>query len=152
MMNLALLRKLARDQQGALAVETAFILPILCVMALGGFETSMIISRQYEMQSAAGESEIIALAAATGATTDASKIKAILKESVSLENSQIKVEQFFRCDANESTVESADSCEEGAVVTEYIKLTLEDSYDPLWTDFGVGEKIDMKVERTVLLP
>ena len=118
--------QLARDTRGAMAVETAFILPILCIMALGGFETSMIVSRHYELQSAAGESEVIALAAASGATTDVEKVKAILKESVDLKDDQVIVEQFYRCNADEVTVYDTEDCNEDDVITSYIRLELKD--------------------------
>lgn len=140
------------DRRGAMAIETAFILPILIVMSLGGFETSRIISRQFELQSVAGEAEIIAMAAAAGAETSADKVKKILMASADVSEGQIKVSRFYRCDASETTVSSSESCEEDAVVTSYISIAITDSYDPIWTDFGVGEKVDMQVERTVVLP
>lgn len=146
------IRQVLRNQCGAMAIETAFILPILIVMSLGGFETSRIISRQFELQSVAGEAEVIALAAASGATTDVTKLKNILKASADLEDDQISITRFYRCNANTNTVASAESCNEDDVVTDYIRLRISDSYTPIWTDFGVGKTVDMEVERTVLLP
>lgn len=147
-----MIARLRNEQLGAMAIETAFILPVLIVMSLGGFETSRIISRQFELQSVAGEAEVIALAAASGASTDVNKLKKILKASADLDDDQIAITRFYRCNANTDTVASAESCNEDDVVTDYVQLRISDSYTPIWTDFGVGETIDMEVERTVLIP
>ncbi|WFL77105.1 pilus assembly protein [Altererythrobacter arenosus] len=135
-----------------MAIETAFILPILIVMSLGGFETSRIVSRQFELQSVAGEAEVIAIATASGAETSTTKLKNILKASADLDDSQITISRFYRCNANAQTVSTPESCNEDDVVTDYVRLVISDTYTPIWTDFGVGKPVDMQVERTVLLP
>ena len=40
------LSHLVRDKRGSAAIETAFVLPILATMVLGGVEASAIVSRQ----------------------------------------------------------------------------------------------------------
>ena len=144
-------RFLLSDQQGSMMIETAIVAPVLVMMGLGTFEVSSIVSRQHELQTAASEGEIIALAAAQGATTDISTVKDILKASIGLTDDQITVSRFYRCNATETTVTSADSCNEDDIVSSYIKLDLTDSYTPVWTEFGVGSAIDLDVERTVQL-
>ena len=144
-------RKFYHNVAGSMAIETAFVLPTLVVLSLGTFEAGMLVSREYELQSVAAEAEIIAIAAASGASTDNDKVKDILKASVGLDEDQITLERLYRCNDNESTVSSIDSCMEDDVVTSYIRLNVTDSYTPVWTEFGIGETVDFEVERTVLL-
>lgn len=143
--------RLSPDSSGAMAIETAFVLPVLILMALGTFEASRMVARQYELQSAAGEAELIAIATASGASTTADKIKEILSASVGLDADQISVDQFYRCNDNDSTVSDASSCAEDDVVSSYVRLDIRDTYTPVWTEFGIGSPVDMEVERTVYL-
>ena len=122
------------------------------VRGLGPLEIQRVVAVEDVAQHDVGEAEIIALAAASGATTDVTRIKSILKVSADLDDEQITVTRFYRCNANQATVTSPDSCNEDDVVTDYIRLTISDSYTPIWTDFGVGETVNMQVERTVLVP
>lgn len=144
-------RGLGRDARGSIAIETALVLPLLILMSLGTFEASMVVARQYELQSAAAEAEIIAVAAATGASTDAAKIKDILAKSVGLRSDQIGVTRLYRCNDADSLVASADSCIEGDVISSYIRLRMTDSYTPTWTEFGIGQAVNYQVVRTVML-
>lgn len=141
----------ASDQRGSMAIETAFVVPLLILLTLGMFEVSTIVSRQHEMQSAAAEVEVIALAAASGATTSVEQVKDIVKASIDLEDDQIKVTQFYRCNDSESTVANKDMCDEDDVVSRYLELELRDTYTPTWTEFGVGEPFKFEVDRVVFL-
>lgn len=134
-----------------MAIETAIVAPVLVLLALGTFEVGTIVSRQHELQTAASEGEVIAMAAARGASTEISTIKSIIRESVGLSDSQIAISRFYRCNANTSTVTDPDSCGEDDIVSSYIKLDLTDTYTPVWTEFGVGGPINFDVERTVQL-
>lgn len=146
-----LIGTLRASAQGSMAIETALVLPLLILMSFGTFEASMVVSRQYELQSAAAEAEIIAVAAATGAATDADKIKAILAQSVGLREEQITVTRFYRCNDSETLVSTKESCGVDDVVSNYVRLQMSDSYTPVWTEFGIGETINYNVVRTVML-
>lgn len=145
------LAKLARDTRGTMVIETAIVAPVLIVLVVGVFDMGMAISRQQELQSAASEAESIALAAASGAETNIDTIKGIIASSMSLQSNQVSVSRFYRCNANESTVSKPTSCEESAIVSSYIRIDLRDSYDPIYSQFGIGSKIDYAVRRTVQL-
>ncbi len=145
------LASLFRNRDGSMAIETAVVAPVLILMGLGTFEVSNIVSRQHELQTAAAEGEVIALATVQGATTDTATVRDIIKESVGLTDNQITVSRFYRCNANTTTVTDADSCAEDDVVSSYIELDITDSYTPVWTEFGVGNTITFNVERTVQL-
>lgn len=145
------LANLARDTRGTMVIETAIVAPVLIVLVVGVFDMGIAISRQQELQSAASEAESIALAAASGAETNIDTIKGIIATSMSLQSNQVSVSRFYRCNANESTVSKPTSCEESAIVSSYIRIDLRDSYDPIYSQFGIGSKIDYAVRRTVQL-
>jgi len=50
-----LLARLARDERGAMLIETAFIAPVLILMSLGAFQVSQVVARQTELQEAAAQ-------------------------------------------------------------------------------------------------
>ncbi len=143
--------KLLGNERGTMVIETAIVTPVLLILALGTFEAGTIISRQHELQTAAAEGEIIALAAAQGAVTETTTVESIIEKSMDLKDSQVTVTRFFRCNASETTVATRDQCATDDIVSSYIKLSLQDRYVPVWTDFGIGDAIDFDVERTVQL-
>lgn len=140
-----------RNRKGSMAIETAIVAPVLVLMALGTFEVGSIVSRQHELQTAASEGELIALATASGATTDINTVKDIIKTSVDLTDSQIDITRFYRCNDSDVTVTNPDNCGTDDVISSYIRVDLTDTYTPVWTDFGVGSPITFDVERTVQL-
>ncbi len=146
-----ILYRLRCDTTGSMVIETAIVAPVLILLALGTFEVSTIVARQNELQSAASEGEIIAMAAARGATTNTSTIRDIIKSSINLGSDNVQVTQYYRCDADTSFVYSVSSCGTSAVVSSYIKLQISDKYVPVWTNFGVGQPINFSVVRSVQL-
>lgn len=133
-----------------MAIETAIVVPVLLLLALGGFDISRMVSRQHELQSGIGEAEAVALAANAGAETDTVKLKAMLQESLGLSADEVAVEKRYRCDA-QTTLSAQLDCDEDSVVSTYLHLVLNDSYSPLWRNFGVGSDLHFEVERTVQL-
>ena len=165
-MILARFRRLAlRDENGSIAVEMAFVVPILATFALGAFEIGTIFSRQQELQAAALEGETIALAVARGAEIHVDEIEDIIKTTARLGDDNVNVTRFYRCDADANTVDNPALCiAEGAVdgetteggeeadkpvVSSYLRIEVTDSYTPVWKDFGIGDTINYDVERTV---
>ncbi|MFN4114520.1 MAG: TadE family protein [Sphingomonadaceae bacterium] len=145
------LRAVVIDSTGSMAIETAFVAPVLAVLALGTFEVGSVVSRQHELQTAASEGEAIALATAAGAVVEIQTIEDILKTSLGLEDDQVSIVRRFRCNAETTLRATANQCAEDDVVSSYIQLTLTDTYVPVWTRFGVGGPIDLNVERMVQL-
>ena len=47
------LHRLARDERGAMLIETAIVAPTLVLMSLGAYQISGVVARQSELQSAA---------------------------------------------------------------------------------------------------
>lgn len=145
-----LLNKIRRDQRGSMAIETALVAPMLIIMTLGTFEVGTVVARQHELQSAANEAEIIILATNGGATVDTNQIKSIIRESVDLPEDNIVVERRYRCNTS-GKVKSKDNCPSGAVISNYVDLSITDRYEPTWTAFGVGKPVTFSVNRSVLI-
>lgn len=144
-------RRLARDERGSMAIEMAIVAPILILLAFGTMDVSRMISRQQELQAGVAEAEGIALAANSGASTDIDTLKSVLMQSLHLPANQVSIVKQFRCNTDQTLVSSANSCSSNAVVSTYLKITLTDSYDPLWRNITPFGTWNYRVERTVQL-
>jgi hypothetical protein len=142
-------RRLARQCEGTMAIETAIVAPVLIVLAIGGFEISSIVARQTELQSAAAEASAVVRAALPETAQARTAIRDIVMTSTGLTADQVSVAQVFRCGTDENYVASEDLCGEGDNVSTYIEVAMSDTYQPLWTHFGVGGPMDFSVSRTI---
>lgn len=143
------IREIAREERGAVLIETAFIVPILAVLTLGGFEASMIVSRHLELQSAAAEASAIMLARVPDEQSERDTLKQVIERSTGLAADKITLSVRYRCNTDTSTVTAASSCPADAVISEYIELRIQDTYTPVWTGFGFGDPIDYDLTRRV---
>jgi hypothetical protein len=144
----AILGSAVRDQRGTMTIETALIAPALAALALGSFDVSMMVSREQQLQSAANEATEIVLAASGGSGISSSDLEGILESSLNLDSDEVTLDALYRCGTGAtSTVEP--TCSGSDQLYSYVKLTITDSYTPLWTNFGVGHDIDFDIERTV---
>jgi Flp pilus assembly protein TadG len=143
-------RGLWRDARGTMAVETVLVAPVLAMLALGTFDTVNIITKQQHLQSGASEAMEIVLASANGSGVSSTTLHDILVSSLKLNSNQVQITQLFRCDAAATTTTNSSTCTDTTKpIYQYVKLTLTDSYTPLWTSFGVGHTISYNVVRTV---
>lgn len=138
-----------RDSTGVLAIESAIVAPVLVLMALGTFQVGSMVSRQQELQSGASDVTAIILAAANGPGTSSDDIKTVIKSSLNLTDSQVTLEQRYRCGAATTLTDDPSSCATGTQVSEYVLLELTDIYTPLWAKFGVGAPFTYTVNRTI---
>jgi len=146
-----LARSLLRDARGSMAIETAFVVPILVMLSVGAFEASSMVARQTELQTAADEAAQIALISPPNDANERVKLAEVIQASAGLTNQQVTVTRMFRCSTDAALVEDATDCDEGEPVTGYIQIDMTDSYDPIWTEIGIGSGIDYNVTRTVLV-
>ena len=138
-----------RDERGTFAIETVLVIPLLVLMALGTYEVSSVVSRQQELQSAASEAEMIILSAANGAGVSSEDLKTIIKSSVGLTDTQLTLEAQWRCDDAETKETDPSECDISKPISEYVEMTLTDTYTPIWTTYGVGSPFSYTVVRTV---
>lgn len=142
-------RVLRRDERGAVVIETAFIVPILAVLALGGFEASMIISRNAELQTSAAEAAAITLARAPDEADERNTLEDVIEASTGLADDQVTLTQLYRCDTDTTMQTSDTACASTAVISEYIEIRMTDTYTPVWSDFGVGGPVNYDIRRRV---
>lgn len=149
MARLFLTRRLARDEKGAFAIETALVLPLLASLALGVFEVGNVVSRQQELQSAANEGTMIILSASRGAGVSSNDLKTIIAKSVGLDAEQLTITVQYRCDDADEKITDPTECATDKPVFEYVDLKMTDSYTPIWTKYGFGKPMNYNVERSV---
>lgn len=143
------LARLRRDEQGSVVVETAIVLPVLALMALGGYEASQLIAREAELQSAIAEGADIVLATIPEDQDDLDAIELIIEASAGLPEGGVNLQQKFRCDATAALVDDISSCASDAVISEFIHLNVWDDYEPVWTSFGIGSTVRYSLRRRI---
>ncbi len=141
------LRQIIPDNRGAVIIETAFVVPILLLMAVGAFEAGNIFSRQVELQNAAAEAAQIALSAPSQAISSETTLKEILKTSTGLTDADIAVADKYRCGTDAAYVDDVVSCPDD--YASFVEITLTDRYTPIWASIAFGEPVDYNVVRLV---
>lgn len=139
------------DRAGSMAVETALVAPVLLLMSLGGFEVSMMIARQTELQSAAAEAAAIVMAAQPDTPAKIARIESVVETSAGLAADQVAIIKLFRCGTNAGYASAAASCGTSQDVSTFLRITLTDAYTPYWSGFGAGRPVSYRVVRTVQL-
>jgi Flp pilus assembly protein TadG len=145
----AMLRRLLRSSRGSMAIETAIVAPTLIMMTLGAFEVSTMVARQQELQTAANEAAIIAVATNRGASVTPDQLAAIIRSSVNVTTNQLTVAQRFRCGTNAQLVTARTSCTTGQAISTYLTISIQDTHEPIWHAYGIGRAITFSVQRTV---
>ena len=144
-----LIGSLARDASGSVVIETAFVVPILAILAMGGFEASRIVSRQVELQTAASEAAAIVLANPPDEAAERTTIESVIESSTELAANKVTLSLKYRCGSATALVDSSDDCAETDVISEFVLVTMNDTYTPIWTGFGVGSTLNYRVRRRV---
>jgi Flp pilus assembly protein TadG len=148
MARLPFLSRLRSAERGAVAIETAIVAPVLVMMALGAFDASSIVARQTELQSAAAEAAAIVRAKPPTDASERTTIDDVVEVSAGLTEAQVTIAEVFRC-GTATVYALSDTCLVDEKVSTYIKITVTDTYEPVWTQFGVGEDVSYNIERVV---
>jgi Flp pilus assembly protein TadG len=143
---------LRANTRGAAVIETAIVLPVLAMLALGSYDAGRMIARQSELQSAVAEAEAIVTAAVPASSTDRDAIRDVIKASIDPTNTNpndtVTVTEIYRCGTNADFV-TTNSCGTGVAVSTYVMIVLTDTFTPQWTSFGIGSSTNYNVVRTV---
>ena len=145
----ALLGRLRASTHGSVVIETAIVAPVLVMLSLGTFDVSRMVARQHELQTGATDLEGIVLAVAKGNGTNEATIRTALSSSLKLPLNKVTVVKVYRCGSDTSTVAAISACPDPTNTSTYVKVTLSDSYTPIWTKFGVGGPLNYNLVRTV---
>jgi Flp pilus assembly protein TadG len=146
----AMFSALYRDDRGAMMIETAIVAPVLVLMSLGAFQVSQVIARQTELQGAMAEASAIAMTALPATSAQRTALKGVIVTSTELDAAQVVVTEAYRCGSATTYVTSADQCV-GTKVANYVKIELNDTYTPTWTEWGIGSPIQFNVDRYVMI-
>ena len=144
---MGIIGKLWPANDGAVVIETAIVVPVLVLMAVGAFESGNIFARQVELQNAAAEAAQIAIAAPPTDQTGRDTLKSVVVASTGLTAEQITVSEKYRCGTDEAYVDSATSCT--AEYASFIQINLQDTYVPLWKKIAFGSDISYDITRLV---
>jgi Flp pilus assembly protein TadG len=145
-----LLARLARDERGAMLIETAFIAPVLILLSLGAFQVSQVVARQTELQEAAAQAASIAMAAAPDTAAKRTVVKNVIVASTGLAADKVTITEKFRCGTDTTFVDSASTCV-GVKVANYVLIQIDDTYTPLWARWGFGSALTFNVDRYVMV-
>jgi len=140
----------ARDERGTMLIETAIVAPVLILMSLGAFQVSQMVARQSELQGAMAEASAIALSAPPDTVEERTVLKNVIVASTGLDATKVIVSEKFRCGATTAYVASSDDCGTEKVST-YVLIELNDTYNPAWTNWGVGGSFNFNVDRYVMV-
>lgn len=150
MIRLRSLTNLFGNEDGAFAIETAIVAPLLMLLSLGAFQTSMIVARQSELQGAMAEAEAIALATDPNTIEKRSTIQQVIMASTGLSQDKVTVTEAYRCANNTAYQMLKTACATGTVASSYVKIQITDTYNPTWTSFGIGGPLNFNQVRYVL--
>lgn len=143
---------LRANTQGTAVIETAIVVPVLAMLALGSYDAGRMVARQSELQSAVAEAEAIVTAAVPESSTDRDEIRDVIKASIDPTNTNpndtVTLTEVYRCGTNADFVPT-NTCGSGVAVSTYVKIVLTDKYTPQWTSFGLGSAMNYNVVRTV---
>lgn len=141
------LRNLLRAEDGAVAIETALVTPVLLCMALGSFEASMMFARQVELQNAAAEASQLALAAAPTDEAARATVRAVIQTSTGLPEENVTVLERYRCGTDDEYVEDSGTCP--SHYSRFIRIEVTDTYTPLWSRISSLQPVNYDVVRMV---
>lgn len=141
--------RLLRDTAGAVVIETALVTPALVLMSVGTYQVSQVIARQHELQAGADEAMSIALGGWSDNSTQISAMKDVIQRSTGVTSDKITIDRMFRCGSNSTYTSDKSTCPADSIISTFLKLKLNDTYTPVWTDFGVGKPINLAVTRMV---
>ena len=156
-----LFNRFAGDDRGSMLIETAFVVPILVGMTLGGVEVGSMFARQTELQTIASNAMEIVLTSTPkteqeGAETIA-QVKAYMAEQSGLavaqgitpEIGEVAVYRRYRC-GNNSQRQAENGCANASqTLSAFVVIHLRDTYSPVWTNYGIGSEFTYNVKRTV---
>lgn len=137
------LKTFLRDSEGAMVIETAFVLPILILLGLGGFEVSQMVARNTEMQTALAEATAVTLAVTPDTQADIDTIEDIVENSTGLADNRVSFTKKFRCGEDTALVTDETTCSTSTLVSEFLEINVTETYSPVWTEFGIGGDVEM---------
>jgi Flp pilus assembly protein TadG len=145
-----LFSRLRSDRRGAVLIETAIVGPVLILMSLGAFEIGSMVARNNELVSAVAEAQSMVLAVDIDTQEKRDQLKDLIADSTGLSPENVTVEEAFRCNSAQTYVATMSDCATGDRVSSLIRIEVVDTYEPLWTKFGVSGPLEYRVDRHII--
>jgi hypothetical protein len=142
-MNMQEFKQLKQDEKGAMVIESAFVLPILILLGLGGFEVSQMVAQGTEAQTALAEATAVTLATSPDTQDEIDTIEDIVEKSTGLADDSVKFTKKFRCGTDADLVEDETNCTTGTIVAEFLEISVSQTYTPIWKKIGIGKDVQM---------
>lgn len=140
---------LRRDTRGLAVVETALVAPVLVLLGVGTYQVSTVVARQHELQAGADQAMAVAVGGFTNEDAQITALKSVLQRSANVTADKITLVRMYRCGASANYVTAKTACAADDIVAGYLKLSIEDTYTPVWASYGVGAPIKLSVTRMV---
>ena len=144
----SLMKNLRRNEDGAIVIETAFVVPVLLLMSLGAIDYGTTLARQIELQNAMAEASQIALAAAPTDAAARQAVKEVLQTSTGLTTDDISIVETYRCGTSEDYVADSDECGDDPYAR-FIRIEVIENYKPVWTVISGAQPLRFHFVRMV---
>lgn len=141
------MRRLLVDQNGAMAVETALVAPLLVLLGIGGFQVSDLVSNQHNLEAAAAMGEQVALASKPDSQAKLNTMKDVIQSTTGVPASNITTAFKYRCGTTATLQTTTDCGTDPAWM--FVQITVSDTFTPLWAQLGIGSPISLQISRTV---
>lgn len=142
-MDMRNIKQILHDNEGAMVIETAFVLPTLLLLGLGGFEVSQMVAQNTEAQTALAEATAVTLAVTPDTQSDIDTIEDIIEKSTGLAEDSVSFTKKFRCGTDDAMVQDEANCTTGTVVSEFLEISITQVYTPIWKKIGIGDDVTM---------
>ncbi|WP_308911478.1 TadE/TadG family type IV pilus assembly protein [Pseudokordiimonas caeni] len=149
----AMIRRLRRDEKGAIAVETGMILSILLIVGLGVFDYGLLAAHNMGLANAARSGMQYALVRKPQSGDFTAIINAVEKAApaqTAAGDRQIDVSMYCRCPDDDTDVECTSeegedlSCPDATLRAAYIKVAISETYPMMFNIMGIADDIHLK--------
>lgn len=141
-------KRFRKDEEGAVVIETAIVVPVLLLMALGGIDYGTMLARQVELQNAMAEASQIALAAAPTDAAARQAVKEVLQTSTGLTTDQVSITEQYRCSTDTAYVADSDLCGTSPYAR-FIRIEIVEEYTSTWSTISGAEPLTFNFVRMV---
>jgi len=138
--------RLWRHERGVAAIEFCLTLPVLLMLTVGAYDVSQLISARIALQQALTEVEGLAIAQPPQGD-DFSYLTDALAAAGGVPAANVSVRREISCNGTVVTSIVCPSVTDHRAI--FVVLTLERTYIPTSTHFGVARPVPMRITRTI---
>lgn len=141
-------KRFRKNEDGTVVIETAIVVPVLMLMALGGIDYGTMLARQIELQNAMAEASQVALAAAPTDAAARQTVKEVLQTSTGLGTDNVSIVERYRCGTDAEYVADSDEC--GTTpYARFIQIEIIEDYTSTWSTISGADPLQFNFVRMV---